>query len=232
MAVQNLFAKFYEQAPWHEALYGGDSFLQLYQRMFGDPWRRAAAIEPLLHPGVAQPELELPFAPGESWSFTGGPHKVLNLGSAVGAIDLAPALGEAPCAVSRTWVTAPAPGVVARSEENIVALDLDGDGYEGTGWVLFFFHIADQDRVPAGAHLDSDDPIGHPSCEGGNTTGAHVHLARKYNGEWIAADGPVPFILSGWQVRAGKRQYEGTMIKGDQTVFANPGGPRSSLITR
>ena len=37
-----------------------------------------------------------------------------------------------------------------------------------------------------------------PSCEGGNATGTHLHIARKYNGEWVQAYGPIPFDLSGW----------------------------------
>jgi len=86
--------------------------------------------------------------------------------------------------------------------------------------------------IAQGSRVDQDARLGHPSCEGGASTGTHVHLARKYNGEWIAVDGPVPFILSGWRVIAGERSYQGELVKDDLVVTANPGGPSSSIIVR
>jgi murein DD-endopeptidase MepM/ murein hydrolase activator NlpD len=232
IALQNLFSKLYDQPDWVEALYGRDNFVQRHQIIFGDPWERAAPHAPLLTPTLSQPTLELPFAPGSRWSFTGGPHRTLTRGSPLGALDFAPTSGEPVCAVSSAWVTASAPGRVTRSDSQGVAIDLDGDGNEGTGWVLFYLHLASVDRLPAGAVVATDDRIGHPSCEGGNTTGTHVHIARKYNGEWLAADGPVPFILSGWRARAGDRLYEGYLTRDGQEVWANPGGSRTSIIIR
>ncbi len=45
------------------------------------------------------------------------------------------------------WATAAAPGIVARSELGTVVLDLDGDGDERTGWVIFYFHIGTEGRA-------------------------------------------------------------------------------------
>ncbi len=74
-------------------------------------------------------------------------------------------------------------------------MDLDGDGNEETGWVIVYLHIATEGRVPVGTWLAQGDKIGHPSCEGGKSTGSHLHIVRKYNGEWVPADGP-PMPLS------------------------------------
>jgi hypothetical protein len=200
--------------------------------MFGDPWGRAAAVGPFFPAELAQPALELPFAPGERWSYTGGPHASWNAGTPLGAIDFSPVTGEPACSVSSAWVTASAAGVITRSEGNVVSLDLDGDGSEGTGWVLVYLHVADRDRIAPGAMVQVNDLLGHPSCERGKSTGTHVHLARKYNGEWLPADGPLPFILSGWEVEMGSRIYEGYLHKDGQTVSANPGGSHSSIIVR
>jgi LasA protease len=232
IAIQSVFARLYDQADWAEAIYGAQGFASRYAQMFGDPWAAAAQVEPLFPAGAAQPELVLPFAPGERWSFTGGPHLSWKTGSPRGAIDLAPVTGEKTCAVSRAWVTAPADGVVTRSTRNAIALDLDGDGSEQTGWVIVFLHIADLEHIPAGTPVRRDDPLGHPSCEGGNATGTHVHIARKYNGEWLTADGPLPFVLSGWQVYAGEKNYQGELRQGSQVVTASPVGPRTSIVTR
>ena len=232
VAVQYLFSKFYRPVLWDDTLYGADNFFLLHFQLFGDAWERSAASGPLLDAALAQPDLELPFAPGERWSFTGGPHRSWNTGTPLGALDFSPVTGDPPCLASGAWVTASAGGVVARAERNLVVLDLDGDGYEQTGWVLFYLHVADRDRIVAGAWVGADEPIGHPSCEGGNATGTHVHIARKYNGEWLSADGPVPFVLSGWRAANGSRYYEGYLIKDDQLVASNPGGSRSSIIIR
>jgi hypothetical protein len=106
-----------------------------------------------------------------------------------------------------------AAGVVARSELATVVLDLDGDGDERTGWVLFYFHIQTEGRAVQGAHLARGDHIGHPSCEGGRATGSHVHIARRYNGEWIAAAGPLPFTLSDWVAGSSGAAYAGTLSR-------------------
>jgi hypothetical protein len=231
-AVQRLFAFFYDRQDWEAALYGPDNFQNLYQHMFGDPWARAAGVEPLIPAYLNQPALELPFAVGERWGFTGGPHLTWNSGSPRGALDFSPAIGGPACTISSAWVTASAAGVVTRASDDVVALDLDGDGFEQTGWVLIYLHVPEKDRIPAGTRVNLDDQLGHPSCERGKSTGTHVHIARKYNGEWIPADGPIPFVLSGWEVQEGSKAYQGTLVKGDQVVTANPGGPSSSLIIR
>jgi hypothetical protein len=176
--------------------------------------------------------LELPFAAGEPWSLTAGPHPSWNTGTPPGALDFGPITGEPPCTVSRAWARAAAPGVVVRSSDGVVTIDLDGDGREQTGWVLLYQHIAAKDRVAAGTRVNTDDPIGHPSCEGGTATGTHVHLARKYNGEWISVNGQWPLVLSGWLAVPGERPYQGTLVKGEQVVTAYSNGRSGSKIVR
>lgn len=232
VAVQYLLSLFYPQATWPEAVYGEEGVLAVYQKLFGDPWQRAATIGTLFSDDLVQPTLELPFQPGERWSLTGGPHQSWKTGSPRGALDFAPVTGEAACSVSRAWTLASAAGLVVRSERNTLALDLDGDGYEQTGWVLIYIHLADKDRLPADKRVQLDDRLGHPSCEGGTSTGTHVHIARKYNGEWIAADGPLPLVLSGWVTYAWEKNYYGELKKADKVVVASPVGPQTSIIVR
>jgi hypothetical protein len=38
----------------------------------------------------------------------------------------------------------------------------------------------------------------------------------------MKANGPIPFVLSGWTVRSGEKPYEGSLIKDGQTVIASP----------
>jgi LasA protease len=232
VAVQDVFARFFSPPYWEEALYGNNNFGLLYEQIFGDPWSRAAQAGALFPAELVQPLLELPFLPGERWALTGGPHISWNTGTPRGAVDFAPVTGEPVCAVSRAWVTASAAGLVTRSERGVVVIDLDGDGFEQTGWSLVYLHIAEIERVRAGTWVDVDERIGHPSCEGGAATGTHVHLARKYNGEWLPASSVVPFIMSGWEVQAGERAYEGFLVKGERIVTARPEGSSPSSIVR
>lgn len=207
-------------------------FAALYRRMFGDPWQRARQAGDIFPPGVEQPALRLPFEPGWTWSFTSGPHAAWEDAGALSALDFAPPSGASGCLPSKAWITAVAAGQVVRSENGVVVLDLDGDGYEGSGWAVLYLHIAVEGRAALGSHLQAGERLGHPSCEGGPATGTHLHIARKYNGEWVAADGPLPFILDGWQAHAGEQPYQGSLTRGEETIPANVFGPRSSWIER
>jgi murein DD-endopeptidase MepM/ murein hydrolase activator NlpD len=233
VALQTLSSKFYlKQQDWLNSLYAPHGILAIYSQMFGDPWSAAARVEPLFPSGLQQPALELPFAPGENWALTSGPHITWGTGTPRGALDFAPITGEPACAVSRAWVTASAAGLVVRSGRGVVAIDLDGDGLEQTGWVILYMHIADENRVAAGAWVETDSPLGHPSCQGGTATGTHVHLARKYNGEWLAAENPLPLVLSSWNAHAGELPYQGTLEKDGQVVSSRSDGSAGSTIMR
>lgn len=197
---------------------GPEGFIETYRQLWGEPFDYEIEMIPA---NLQQPDLLLPFLPGQIWAFSAGPHFSWGTTLPLGALDFAPPAIEGGCAPSTVWVAAPVEGIVVRSEDARVLLDLDGDGDERTGWVLFFFHIASQDRVPEGSVLEAGGLIGHPSCEGGRATGTHFHFARKYNGEWIPAAGILPFNLDSWIVEYGKEPYQGTMKKGSITVSAS-----------
>jgi hypothetical protein len=59
-----------------------------------------------------------------------------------------------------------------------------------------------------------------------------LHFTRKFNGEWVGVDQPLPLVLSGWRVVAGERRYAGYLQKGDQMVVSNPNGMSGSTIIR
>lgn len=219
VAVQYLFAEWFEQNEFYVAA-APTGLSATYQRLFGDPFLDEV---PVIPGNFTQPELTLPFAPGQIWAFTGGPHPTWGTTTPWAAMDFAPA-GVSGCANTEKWATAAAPGVVTRSGENMVVLDLDGDGFEQTGWVLVYFHLDNFEIARPGAVVNTGDPLGHPSCEGGSATGTHVHLSRKYNGEWLPADGLLPgiapFVLGGWEPVRGARPYDGRMTRIGQWVEA------------
>jgi LasA protease len=188
-----------------------DQFAATYRHLFGDPFAQALDVIP---GQLAQPEFQLPFEPAKTWSFTGGPHPGYGHSLPFGALDFAPPMEQSGCVTSTDWVTAVHAGAVVYSGEGRVELDL------GDGWTVVYLHIATLDRILRGVKVNAGDLLGHPSCEGGNATGTHVHLSRKYNGEWIPADGFAPFEMSGWITHAGPRAYEGFLTRDGQTVSA------------
>jgi LasA protease len=210
------FFSLYDNRQSWEVLVGDGpgSFLATYTRLFGDPARYA--VEPLIPASVTSPELVLPWAQCETWFYTGGPHGAWNGGSAWAALDFVPDEGYLGCQPASAWARAAADGLVVYSGVGEVSLDLDGDGHEQTGWVLFYLHLASNGRVAEGTYLKQGDPVGHPSCEGGFSESTHLHFARKFNGEWIAADGPLPMVLSGWRFYSDGREYDGTAVRGNE----------------
>ena len=225
------FAQIYSQNEWYAAIDPDNGFLSLHKTMFNNPEDRAAIFEPLITPGLQQPEIILPFQRGVTWVYTGGPHGAWSTEGAQAAVDFAPSSGKG-CAPSGAWAVAPATGLVSRAEHGILVLDLDGDGHEQTGWALFFLHLIPHPTIKEGRWVNQGDIIGLPSCEGGKATGTHIHIARKYNGEWIAADGPIPMVLSGWQVGAGENPYEGTLTNGNITITSSLKGAYTARIIR
>ncbi len=232
VAVQYLFAQLYDPDRWNGVLYGVEGMGSLYERMFDNPWIRAQTVEPLLPINLTQPDLILPFLPGHTWSYTGGPHSAWGPDGARAALDFAPASVESGCVPSEEWITAVASGVITRSENGVVVLDLDGDGYEQTGWAILYLHVANQNRIAVGTWVAQGDLIGHPSCEGGVATGTHVHIARKYNGEWVLADGSMSFTLNGYAAIAGAKPYEGSLKKDGEVIDACTCGSYETRITR
>jgi len=107
-----------------------------------------------------------------------------------------------------------------RADNGAVVQDLDGDGYEQTGWTVLYMHVATDGRVETGQMVQAGDRIGHPSCEGGYATATHLHLARRYNGQWIHASGALPFVLDGWVSTSSGVLYDGVLQRDGISVEA------------
>jgi hypothetical protein len=226
VALQYYFSQIEPKAAYDYTI-SPDGFFKMYQSYFEDPWN----CEPHIPGSLRQPTLRLPFESGKTWAFTGGPHTGWGKGDPWAALDFAPPSEVGGCEVTSEWAVAAAPGIVARSDTGLIELDLDGDGDPLTGWVILYLHLGTQHKTREGELVEAGDPLGHPSCEGGESTGSHIHIARKYNGEWIPASGTIPFNLDGWIAHDGAAAYQGTLTRFTETVVASVEAEEKSLIS-
>ena len=194
---------------------GLDGFFATYNQLFGNPF--IYTVDPIRPADLQQPPLTLPWEPGKTWYFTSGPHGGWASGSAWAALDFAPQHEQLGCYQSDDWVTAMSDGEVVRSGNGAVVIDLDDDGFAGTGWAITYMHLESRERVPEGFMVKEGDRLGHPSCEGGFSNGTHVHVARTYNGRWVSADGELPFVMGEWISQGLGREYDGLLLR-DEVV--------------
>lgn len=218
VALQYYFSRLYSGDRLFAAI-GPDGLARAYHSHFGDPWEAPAVVIP---GSLQQPPLRFPFQPGRVWAYTGGPHSGWGTGEPFAAIDFAPGSDTSGCVnvPQDEYATAMADGLIVRSDIDGTIIDLDKDGDERTGWTLYYLHLATHGRIQVGREVKAGEPVGYPSCEGGRVTGTHIHVARKYNGEWIQADGTLAFNLEGWVAHDGVQAYRGTLTRGPLTIIA------------
>ena len=227
--VQFMFAQLMDKAHWEQAI-SAQGLSATYETFFGSPFDYA--LDPLLPANLSQPPMQLPFEPGVAWSFTGGPHGGWGSGSGWAALDFGPPGDTYGCFSSDAWDVAVAAGVIVRSEKGRVVEAFNGSSMKDGGWTVLYMHVEDRDRVALGAQVKAGDHIGHPSCTGGVADATHLHLVRRYNGEWIPADGSLPFNLEGWISSGGGQEYDGYLKRNAETLEAFNGREPQNQIQR
>jgi LasA protease len=233
IALQYVFSLFNTHQAWLNDVQE-TGFFATYFAYFGNPFDNA--LDQPLPNSLAQPPLTLPFAEGERWYFTGGSHGGWGSGSAWAAVDFAPPDERTSemglCYTSEYWTRAVASGVIARSGDGVVVLDLDGDGDEATGWSILYLHLDESVLIPQGQSVMVGTPLGRAACSGGFSTATHIHIARRFNGEWLPAqcadcpseESPPPFVMSDWQViTLSGQEYQGYLVRNGEQRQAEQG---------
>ena len=89
LEIQYYFAQLLSGPDYDHAV-GPDGLVKTFKDLFGDPW----ANNLVLIPGsLKQPDMILPFARNQIWTYTGGPHTGWGSGEPFAAIDFAPSIG-------------------------------------------------------------------------------------------------------------------------------------------
>jgi hypothetical protein len=142
--------------------------------------------------------LSLPWATGETRSFTSGPHD-----GTLSAIDFSGGSGIAraaregtvyiPCGAVSPWVRVD-----------------HGGGLSTNYFHLAGISISNGQAVARGAALGQQSTLSGTSCLTGTANGAHVHFWISQNGVSIPING---IDIGGWTVTAGSAQYQGCMTR-------------------
>lgn len=183
-----------------------------------------AKVTPVNNSQTKTLDNKLPWADGQTWYLTSGPH-FDGLSSGIKyALDFAPQ-DVLSCITGKEvmtgWnVTASSGGkVVIRGDENnpsdpshsiVVIEDESGRGFG-------YMHLANI-KVNLNQTVSQGDVLGNPSCEfppGGRNDGAHLHE--------FAVNGKDPiditnFTFSGWSSHSDSINYNGTMTKAGEEV--------------
>src|SRR6185369_14661697 len=148
------------------------------------------------------PQLSLPWASGETWQLTSGPH-----GDALEALDFTGGSG---------LVRAADEGIAYTPCPNMVVI------YHQDGWQTGYYHMADI-AISDGQAVTRGQVLGRTwvgtGC-GGWASGPHVHFWTQYNGVPQPIDGRT---IGGWLVQQGASAYEGCMVRGNDRACAGQG---------
>jgi hypothetical protein len=193
----------------------GGGFTATYRRLFPDSDPLDTSNDITADGPPPADLLKFPFACGDTWNLSGGPHDNNNCDGAhpLSALDFTP--NVAACAIPPDrWVTAPSGGTVTEvSCEGCYVAVSHRDGWDST-----FYHLANP-QVAAGQEVRQDQRIANPSCRPssggtcgscpGTASGTHVHYNLRYNGAYVDVDGTE---FKGWTVH-GTACYKGYLEK-------------------
>lgn len=147
--------------------------------------------------------MRLPYAVGQAWRYTGGPHRMN--GGARSSIDLAGGDGRVLAARAGLAYT------MCRSGRGWIRVVHD------RGFATDYYHLEHNIKaagtpVAEGAFLGF---IGNDVSCGGRSTGKHVHLSLRRDGQYVDIE---RYAFGKWVILAGSKVYQGAARHGSRHV--------------
>ncbi|NUT33748.1 MAG: peptidoglycan DD-metalloendopeptidase family protein, partial [Hamadaea sp.] len=207
-----LFVARHEPAGWRVALEGEPGFAALAgsAAVLTAPERRVLGTsEPtvLYAGGDYRTGMRLPYAVGQSWTMTGGPHGWAGTDTPYSSIDLAGGDGRVlaargglaytMCSSGRGWIRV-----------------IHDRGYSTDYYHLVGNISANGLSVGEGAFLGYQGT--DVSC-GGSASGPHVHFGLRQNGAYVPIS---QHNLGKWVIQPGAAAYQGSALHGSTRVYA------------
>jgi LasA protease len=157
---------------------------------------------------IPDSKLSLPWAPGQRWRFSSGPHGWTGMARPWSSLDFAKGEGDGRVLAARD-------GFVYRPCGNTTWVQVR----HGDGWVTDYYHLTNIPLYPEGSWIGHGTYLGNIGTAvdcGGGAYGDHVHFNIKYNGSHIAWHGQK---LGDWTIYEGAQAYEGYAQRGDERVY-------------
>ena len=204
---QNILQNFLDEKSNVQLKAQQQGFRNLYYQLF--PESSESGKKQLQAPtvGATPPDnlLQLPYPVGESWNY-GGSHT--NNGSGdypQSSLDFNGGSWNWGADTSDLWVVAAHGGqVVVHSSCNVEVIGSDG-------WSTTYYHL-DNVVVETNQTVTRNTPLANYAdnkaqaiCQGGSSSGPHVHFSLKYDGSYEHLDG---VKLSGFSVHTGRDSYD------------------------
>lgn len=206
-ALMNLFrsrASVAEFAPDAEVTRRG--FLDTYERLFPGSRTRALPLDEGVE-AVPPPDLlQLPWKLGQSWRFNGVHTTTGSDPGVMSSIDM-----------TRTWSlvwgndTSTDYVVAAHAGQVTVYSSCFVRVTSPSGWATNYYHLSTL-AVSNGQQVTANQTLGvyantqaQALCQGGSSTGPHVHFSLLQNGAYAPIDGA---MLSGYTVHSGRYSYD------------------------
>lgn len=176
-----------------------------YRKLFGSEKKEqsAAQIQSATISDLSN-YFQLPFPVGESWR-NGGSHT--NNGSGTypqSSLDFN-AGGYWGDNLSHIWVSSSAPGTIKNHSSCFSEIIHDD------GWSTTYYHI-ENTQYATGARVGRNVRVANYAndksqalCNGGQSTGPHLHFSMKRNGQFYHLNG---MKFSGYEVRTGRNSYD------------------------
>ncbi len=180
-----------------ESLYGlADTYQNLFPGVVSQPRLKEKAT-------AAQIPMQFPWSVGESWRF-GGAHADGGSGSTLSSLDFWGSNADWGDPIN-VKVVAAAAGRLKRHSSCYVTVIHSGD------WSTGYYHLGEI-LVSDGATVAANQPIAKYAntesqalCNGGSSTGPHVHWTLFSANQEASLDGKV---LSGWTIHPGTYSYD------------------------
>jgi len=151
----------------------------------------------------------LPWAAGQRWRLSGGPHSWNGKLPVLSSVDFAQGEGDGRVLAARD-------GLIYRPCGNNTYVMIK----HADGWQTDYYHLVNIPLYQDGSWVESGRYLGNVGnaveC-GGSSYGPHVHFNIRYNGQHMALAGRQ---IGGWTISDGEKPYEGCAERGAERVCA------------
>ncbi|WP_176984780.1 M23 family metallopeptidase [Asanoa ishikariensis] len=197
-----LFIAHRDKNGWTAALEGEPAFATLAGKspILSSAERQAFGVDRRAEKSLdKRTGLRLPYANGQAWLLTGGPHRMSN--TVRSSIDLSGGDGR----------------VLAARAGLAYTMCSSGTGWlrviHDRGWATDYYHLSGNIKASGKKVADGEflGNIGNDVSCGGSSTGAHVHFSLRYSNKYVAIDGTA---IGKWVIEENKALYDGFALHG------------------